>query len=761
MQAIVLAGGTGDRLWPLSRRNYPKQFLKFNHTNSLFQETISRNIPFCSAFLVVASAAHEEIVEGQMMQFAGIPYRFVAETRSYGTAAALLLALSQLSDEEMVLVVPSDLAISDAGYADAILCAQRLAGVEQIVLFGIPATDPETSFGYIRYKDDTVTRFIEKPSQALADKLFYQDDVLWNSGMLLANASLLRRELEDALASYGLILEEGTLHAEREVKQRLSMEKLLLEGSDHLRVCKLGAMWEDVSRLSSYEKVARLSEERVILSNCTDTSVISDAKDRLIVGNGLSNLYIVDTPDALYITDKTAASEIKDIIKDAPESARPYIDYSKRTYRSWGLREIIAQAPGYRVRRLVIYPGASLSLHSHEMRNENYSVIRGVLSMDLDGKQVTIGERESINVLPRQMHRLYNAGDEDLVLIEVDTGAEIDERDMLHADQKEENSVPVLYRLSPAYKDYLWGGQRLVDQFHKDSPYEITAESWELSAHPDGSSVIASGEFEGTTFSDFVKKEGAAVCGWKSRIYDRFPILIKFIDAASPLSVQIHPDDDYAFLHEKEFGKNEMWYVMDAVDGAYLYCGFSRDVSAEEVRKALLNGTITDLLNKVYVKKGDVIFIPAGTIHAIGAGLLICEIQQSSNSTYRIYDYDRVDANGNHRELHIDKAFDVMTFGAYRQGAYGLQPARKEGENIIQQLCLCKYFHCDRYAIEKKQSIYVDASSFVSLVILSGEGSISCDGEREEFHAGDSIFIAAGRRVVHVEGNCELIATRI
>ena len=225
--------------------------------------------------------------------------------------------------------------------------------------------------------------------------------------------------------------------------------------------------------------------------------------------------------------------------------------------------------------------------------------------------------------------------------------------------------------------------------------------------------------------------------------------------------MQIHPGDDYAFAHEKEFGKNEMWYVMDAVEGAYLYCGFSRRVSEEEVRKRLADNSITEVLNKVYVKKGDVIFIPAGTIHAIGAGILICEIQQNSNSTYRVYDYDRVDKEGKKRPLHVDKALDVMNFEPYEQGAFGLlEPQEKDG-NVVQQLSLCKYFQCEKYRIREKQTLYVDEASFVSLVILAGNGIISCGEESISFGAGDSIFVSAGRKVLHIEGTCELITTRI
>lgn len=766
MKAIVLAGGAGDRLWPLSRRNAPKQFLNLNNDNSLFQETIIRHIPFCDEFVIVTNQEYQEIVEGQMKQFQGISYRIIIETEALGTAPAVLKASSVLAKEETVLIVPADLVLRGDGFADALYQAKTLAEQGQYVLFGVRADAPKTSYGYIRHQGSHVSRFIEKPSKAVAEKIFYQDDILWNSGMILCCNGMLQEELEASLRrkQEDYPGTQQRADASYPTRGRIHIEKALLETSDHVSVIPIFMEWQDVSNFRSYENVYQNRQNKnMILRDCRNTTVINQTEHQLIVGNDLEDLFIVNTEDAMYITKKESEQDIKSIIAEAPDSYEAYFNYSTKVYRNWGVREIIAQAPGYRVRRIIMYPGTTLSAHSHEKRNENYSVIQGVLGIEVDGKTLHIREHESVNILPTQMHRLYNDSDQNVTVIEVDTGVEIDERDMLHLDEMpvEGQELPELYLLSPAYKDYLWGGQRLVTQFGKKSPYDITAESWELSAHKDGQSRIVGGALDGVWFGDFVRQYGAKVCGWKSRTFDRFPILIKFIDAAKPLSVQIHPDDDYAFVHEKEFGKNEMWYVMDAVEGAYLYCGFSRQVSEEEVRKRLSDNTITEVLNKVYVKKGDVIFIPAGTIHAIGAGILICEIQQNSNSTYRVYDYDRVDKEGKKRPLHVDKALDVMCFEPYEQGAFGLlEPQEKDG-NLVQQLSLCKYFQCEKYQIRERQMLYVDEVSFVSLVILAGNGIISSGEESISFGAGDSIFVSAGRKVLHIEGTCELITTRI
>lgn len=777
MKAVILAGGSGDRLWPLSRRNFPKQFLQQNNGNSLFQETVIRNIPFCDELIVVTNLAYREIVEGQLQGFQGVPYRLVLEQEAKGTAPAVAIVSRILEEDDELLFLPADLVLQGEGYSDAIYQAKKLGEEGRIVLFGTRAEEPVESYGYIRHCGTDVTHYIEKPSKIYAEKIFADDDILWNSGLLLCTNAVLRRELEQhasALSDWARqtmddLMAEGEnkifiLNSQvMETLERTHLEKVLLEISECLSVITLRCRWKDISNFESYEHSSVAQKERdTIQAACSNTSVINAAERQLVVANGLKDILIVNTEDAVYVTKKDVEQDIKGIIAESAGDYDEFFQYNPKTYRSWGTREIISQAKGYRVRKLELYPGATLSSHSHAYRNENYSIIKGTLSLEIDGRHCTIAAGESINVLPGQVHRLYNESDEMVIGIEVDTGSEIDERDMVHSEEwKDSGSLPHLYRLTPAYKDYLWGGQKLVSLFGKKSPYETTAESWELSAHRDGQSRIVGGPLDGVLFGDFVRKYGDQVCGWKSRTFDRFPILIKFIDALQPLSVQIHPYDDYAFVHEKEFGKNEMWYIMDAMPGAYLYCGFSREVTKEEIRQRIAENTITEVLNKVPVAKGDVIFIPAGTIHAIGGGILICEVQQNSNSTYRVYDYDRVDQKGNRRPLHVDKAMDVITTSAYEAFANGLEAPEELECGTSQQLCLCKYFTCKKYSIKGTISLYPDDTSFSSLVFLSGEAKLECEGESMETKAGDSVFVTAGRKVVKVTGDCEFIVTTI
>ncbi len=777
MKAIILAGGAGDRLWPLSRRDFPKQFIGQNNGNSLFQETIIRNIPFCDGFIIVTNSNHREVVEGQMKGFQGVAYQLVLEESSKGTAPAIAFALNMISEDEDVLILPADLLITGEGYSDAIYQAKILSDGGRIVLFGVRAEEPDVNYGYIKYQGSDVTRFVEKPSAALADKIFADDDVLWNSGLLLARVETIKEAFApraQTLSNWAAqIYQESKLHVDASTYiisknqmtslDRTHVEKIVLENSDNLSVVPLRCKWQDISNFESYEKSSLLGKEKNTLKlACENTTVINNTDHKLVVANGMKDTFIVNTEDAIYITKKKLEQDIKGAMKQAPEEIREYLKYNPKIHRAWGTRELISQDAGYRVRKVELYPGSTISTHAHQNRTEGYSVIKGQLSIEIEGELTVLEAGQNINVLPNQLHRLYNAADETAVIIEVDTGEEIDEQDMVHQDEIDGNTnMPSLYKMSPIFKDYLWGGNRLVSDFGKKSPYEITAESWELSAHKDGQSVINGGPFDGMAFGDFVNKYGAQVCGWKSRTFDRFPILIKFIDALNPLSVQIHPYDDYAFVHEKEFGKNEVWYIMDAKPGAYLYCGFKQDVTKDEIRARLADNTITDILNRVDVHTGDVIFIPAGTIHAIGAGILVCEIQQNSNSTYRVYDYDRVDKNGNKRELHIDKAMDVITTSAYKQDAFGLEVAQDIDGQSVQQLCLCKYFQCKKYSVDGELPIYMDNASFASIVVIDGQATVTSGDETADLKKGDSLFVSAGRKTLRIEGKCEFILTNI
>lgn len=313
-------------------------------------------------------------------------------------------------------------------------------------------------------------------------------------------------------------------------------------------------------------------------------------------------------------------------------------------------------------------------------------------------------------------------------------------------------------KLTPAFKDYLWGGTRLRDDFQKDCDFDKIAESWELSCHKDGPSTIANGEFKGLTLSEYIDKAGKSVLGTDCEKFENFPILIKLIDAKDNLSVQVHPDNEYAQRVEGEYGKTEMWYIVDCDEGATLLYGFKDTITKDEFAQRIADNTLLEVTNAVPVKKGDVFFIQAGTLHAIGKGILIAEIQQNSNTTYRIYDYGRVGKDGKPRELHVEKAKDVTDLCPAK--AYPETPVEQKDGYTSKLLSSCDYFTTYAVDVDSKAVLEADEKSFASLLILEGEGKVVGD-DTVEFRKGDSIFIPAGTGKFAVDGKCKAILTRV
>lgn len=315
-------------------------------------------------------------------------------------------------------------------------------------------------------------------------------------------------------------------------------------------------------------------------------------------------------------------------------------------------------------------------------------------------------------------------------------------------------------KLKPAFKDYLWGGTRLRDDFGKDCDFDKIAESWELSCHKDGNSVVADGEFAGLTLAQYIEKEGKSVLGTNCGKFENFPILIKLIDAKDNLSVQVHPNNEYAQRIEGEYGKTEMWYVVDCDEGASLLYGFKHNITKEEFRERIENNTLLEVTNSVPVKKGDVFFIEAGTLHAIGKGILIAEIQQNSNTTYRIYDYGRVGADGKPRQLHIDKAVDVTNLCPAKP--YPQSEPVDMGGWTKKRLAKCEYFTVDVINVDTSAALEADKSSFVNILVLDGGCVLSSEGnDAVELKKGDSVFIPAGLGKFELTGKCSAVMTHI
>ena len=302
---------------------------------------------------------------------------------------------------------------------------------------------------------------------------------------------------------------------------------------------------------------------------------------------------------------------------------------------------------------------------------------------------------------------------------------------------------PLLLR--PSGKDYLWGGSRLNDEFEKNIDLTPLAETWECSTHPDGPSYVVGGAFDGQELAEVLRAHPEYL-GERHKGENTLPILIKFIDAKKDLSVQVHPTDAYAQEHENgQLGKTEMWYVLDCVPGAYLYYGFTHEISKEEFAERIKNNTLTEVLNAVPVHKGDCFFIPSGTLHTICQGIVVAEVQQNSNVTYRVYDYGRVGADGKPRALHIEKALDVTRRTPPQKHDFG------------SHLAQCEYF-----TVDAKKGAFdgaADEKSFVSLLITDGAGTLTCGGETVKVKKGESYFIPAGSGKYAVTGDCETLVT--
>ena len=313
-----------------------------------------------------------------------------------------------------------------------------------------------------------------------------------------------------------------------------------------------------------------------------------------------------------------------------------------------------------------------------------------------------------------------------------------------------------ILKLNPVFKDYLWGGTKLRDEYGFESDLTKLAEGWMLSCHKDGENTIANGEFAGKTLTEVINSNPDFL-GENGNKFEYFPILIKLIDAKNDLSVQVHPDNEYAMRVEKEYGKTECWYILDCDEGAELIYGFNREISSEEFKEKIADNTFLEAVNKVKVKKGDLFFIEAGTLHAIGSGILLAEIQQNSNTTYRVYDYGRVGADGKPRELHVEKAIDVTNC---------VPPTRStdpEGELVeydnysTQLLTECDLFSVKKVSIKDFFDGVADEKSFVSVLVTDGVGTI--DGI--EIRKGDSLFIPANYGTFTIKGNIEAIITRV
>lgn len=317
-----------------------------------------------------------------------------------------------------------------------------------------------------------------------------------------------------------------------------------------------------------------------------------------------------------------------------------------------------------------------------------------------------------------------------------------------------------MIKFEPLLKQTLWGGDKIIPFKHLHQQLENVGESWEISGVKDNETVVANGEYRGKRLNELVAELKGRLVGEENyrRFGNEFPLLIKFIDARQDLSIQVHPDDETAHRQGKSRGKTEMWYALEPTPGAQLYNGLKRQITPSQYKEMVESDTITDALARYEVREGDVFFIPAGRIHAIGAGCFVAEIQQTSDVTYRIYDFKRKDKDGNYRELHTELASESIDYTVLPGYRTEYTPVSNEGVQVVS----CPYFTTAVYDLTEPMTLdYSELDSFVILIAVGGAGKLCCEDEELPFQAGDTVLLPATTQEVKVEGCVKFLETYV
>ena len=317
-----------------------------------------------------------------------------------------------------------------------------------------------------------------------------------------------------------------------------------------------------------------------------------------------------------------------------------------------------------------------------------------------------------------------------------------------------------MFKFEPLLKQTLWGGDNIIPFKHLNTKMEQVGESWEISGVKDFETIVANGPDKGKSLNQLVSEMKDQLVGKENyeRFGDEFPLLVKFIDAHQDLSIQVHPSDEVAHRQGKSHGKTEMWYALPSTPGAMLYNGLKQQITPEQYKQMVENDTITDALARYEVHEGDVFFIPAGRIHTIGAGCFVAEIQQTSDVTYRIYDFKRKDKNGNYRELHTQLAAESIDYTVLDNYRTEYEPLKNEGV----QVATCPYFTTAVYDLTEPMTLdYSELDSFVILIAVKGEGRLICNGEEMPFQMGDTVLFPATTNEVRVEGEVKFLETYV
>ena len=747
MKCLILAGGSGDRLWPLSRKNFPKQFMETIKGHSMFQEAILRNIPFCDEFLIITNKKYEKIVKGQMQNFQELKYTIFMEDAPLKTAPPVVTLALNLEEDEELLIATTD-NIIEGEYNKCITQLKDTIKQDKIaVVVSSPKERPdgkhyfENSNGKIKYTSS------------------WGKNCVVDCGIMGAKVSTLLKNVNgDFLEKCKNIQIVKNLFVEGSFDERVAIADIIK--TDNFELVNGQLSCSRITDIMSYYNFVGKKSDKPINSigyNCKDVNIINTANDRLVVANDLRNIFITNTKDAVFITKKDSKSGIKEIAKLYYPEKKQYFDDYPIYYQDWGVEETLNFNDDYKINKVILYPKCSFNDTVLKGRVVNYVVLDGeVETLKVKTNSLNkLSNNQSISFESRESYNVTNVGKRNVVMIKTEN------KKVMPANEVEKVDEGMFVKLKPALKDFIWGGRKIKEVLNKSTgKLDVVAESWELSAHPAGQSKIATGRYKGETFSDYIEEIGKENLGWKVQSYERFPMLIKFIDSRESLSVQVHPDDEYAFANEGDYGKNEMWYIMEAEKDASVYIGFNKDITKEEIQQRIKNNTLIQVMNKVPVKAGEAYFITAGTVHAIGGGCLICEVQQSSNVTYRLYDYGREGYKGKKRALHIDKALEIADLNKKKLDNKSRFSALEFPGYTKQLLGQCKYFVVTKYKIKDELMLSPTGSSFRAVIVIDGDGKIGNDNIMQTTEKGDTWFFGS-KEVLSIKGNLTVIVAGI
>lgn len=742
MKCIVLAGGSSGRLWPLSRKDYPKQFMEIREGRSMFQDTILRNIPFCDEFIILTNKRYENVVRGQLTVFQDLTYTVILEEIMAKTAPVVIVYLQQCEPDEEIFIVPSD-SIIEGDYYSSITALKECIKNDEFAALVCKPKNFGSGFNYV--VQGKKTTFGAKPSKS----------ALWDTGIWGAKAKIFLQSFDKNLVEQcsAISFKRNVLECE-DIEKISPVSLIKCVVTNKCRLINIAFEWTRITDISSfYNYYDKATNNNTINNNGTNVEIVNTVKEQLVIANGLKNVAIVNTRDAIYVTNSTNEADIKSILAKYGSQKKAYFDLSPKIYEMWGTEELIGSANDCRVKTLTVYPKSNYEYKLKRNIIANFFIIQGRASLEYEDVEQKFTLYDNINLSDSKKYVISNHSKYPLIMI-------VTEKTIKMVKNKTEN-VNNLVKLQPVFKDNLWGGTKIRDCLGKDvGGMDIIAESWELSAHSAGESKIASGDFKGKKLSEYIDIIGKEKLGWKAQNYERLPLMVKFIDAKDNLSVQVHPADEYAMTVEKEFGKNEMWYILDADEDSYIYDGFNKDVTADEIRERIKNDTLTQVLNKVSVKKGETYFLKAGTVHAIGAGCFICEIQQSSNVTYRLYDYGRKDKNGQLRELHIDKALDVLNMKASNPKPADMYESIMQNNYVKRLIGQCKYFTVNQYFVDGECSLPSSESSFQVFVNIHGSGIISDGVNSYNTKLGDTWFCTCKQKIT-MQGKLKMLVVNV